>query len=403
MKQPTADDAERSQDGRFSRFELISWWSQERLERARVLVVGAGALGNEILKNLALLGFQQVVLIDFDLVERSNLSRSVLFRESDEGQPKVEAAARGAREIYPLLRVRPLSANVVHDIGLGLFRWANVVLGALDNREARLAINRACYRTGTPWIDGAIEVLSGVARLFAPDGPCYECTMNENDWEQLATRRSCSLLNRELVAHGRTPTSPTTAAVIAAIQCQETLKLLHGLETLEGAGYVFDGLGHSSYVVRYQRNPDCLSHDPLPELLAVGSAATTSAADLLELAADRLGGSATLQFSRELAASLDCPDCGDQESVLCSLSELTEQRGACPHCGARRAPRLFHSLSADEPELAARPLVEIGIPPWDIIEARTTGDRRLAFELAGDRDAVLGPMAQEPEEVHNAG
>src|SRR5262249_39451081 len=79
---------------RFARFRLISWWEQERLTRARVLVLGVGALGNEILKNLALLGIGRVFLADLDRVEDANLSRSVLFREEDRGRPKVEAAAQ---------------------------------------------------------------------------------------------------------------------------------------------------------------------------------------------------------------------------------------------------------------------------------------------------------------------
>src|SRR5688572_3734677 len=95
-----------SHDDRFSRFRLIGWWDQERLSRARVLVIGAGALGNEILKNLALLGVGNVFIADLDRVANSNLSRSVLFREQDCGQPKVEVAAERTREIYPAMRVQ---------------------------------------------------------------------------------------------------------------------------------------------------------------------------------------------------------------------------------------------------------------------------------------------------------
>ena len=83
-------------DDRYGRLRLISWWRQERLAAASVLVVGAGALGNEVVKNLALLGVGTTYLIDLDVVEASNLSRSVLFRSEDAGQPKAEVAARRA-------------------------------------------------------------------------------------------------------------------------------------------------------------------------------------------------------------------------------------------------------------------------------------------------------------------
>jgi hypothetical protein len=114
------------EDDRFARFRLISWWNQDRLARARIVLIGAGALGNEILKNLALLGIGNVFLADLDVVANSNLSRSVLFREADCGRPKVDVAAERARDIYPQMHIRPFHGNVVYDLGLGVFRWADV-------------------------------------------------------------------------------------------------------------------------------------------------------------------------------------------------------------------------------------------------------------------------------------
>ena len=111
-------------DDRFSRFRLIGWWDQEKLRSARVLVIGAGALGNEILKNLALLGFANIVIVDLDSIEASNLSRSILYRASDVGRRKADVAADAYRNIFPEARVHPITGNVVHGMGLGLFAWA---------------------------------------------------------------------------------------------------------------------------------------------------------------------------------------------------------------------------------------------------------------------------------------
>ena len=88
-----------ARDARFDRFKLIAWWDQQRLARARVLVAGAGALGNEIVKNLALLGVGHVLVADMDRIENSNLSRSVLYRASDNGNYKATVASDAAREI----------------------------------------------------------------------------------------------------------------------------------------------------------------------------------------------------------------------------------------------------------------------------------------------------------------
>ena len=180
-------------EDRFARFRLIGWWDQERLAGARVVVIGAGALGNEIVKDLALLGLKNVFVADRDRIENSNLSRSILFRERDCGRSKALVAAERATEIYPDIRVQAFDGNIVYDLGQGIYRWADVILGGLDNREARVAINLATARAGKVWIDGAIERLDGVARVFDPaTGPCYECTMGENDWKMLEARRSCA-------------------------------------------------------------------------------------------------------------------------------------------------------------------------------------------------------------------
>src|SRR5256885_8187861 len=114
------DPAER--DDRFHRFKLIGWWDQNKLARAKIVVIGAGALGNEIVKNLALLGIGNVFIADKDRIENSNLSRSVLYRESDAGQSKARVAASSARAIYPDISVAHFDGDVVHDLGLGVFR-----------------------------------------------------------------------------------------------------------------------------------------------------------------------------------------------------------------------------------------------------------------------------------------
>jgi molybdopterin/thiamine biosynthesis adenylyltransferase len=377
-------------DDRFSRLELISWWDQKRLAEAKVLVIGAGALGNEILKNLALLGVGNVVVADRDTIENSNLSRSVLFRADDCGQPKADVAARRAREIYPAMHVRPLTMNIVHDLGLGVYRWADVILGGLDNREARVAINRAAARAGKIWIDGAIERLDGVARVFDPAcGPCYECTMNETDWQMLRARRSCALLSRSEMEEGKVPTVSTTASVVAGIQCQEAVKLLHGLEVLSGRGFVFDGMSHQSYVVAYTRKDDCPSHEPdAPvEVLSLG-VGQTRVGDFLERVRSDLGPDAVIETSGELLLSLSCPACHDDEPLRASLGAVNEERGRCPRCGQHRVPNLYHTIDATSP-LLDETLGSLGIPLWDVLAGRC-GMKQTFYEFAGDRDAAVG-------------
>ncbi len=393
----SAGDVSADTDDRFHRFRLIRWWDQARLASSRVLLIGAGALGNEIAKNLALLGFGHLLIADLDRIENSNLSRSVLYRESDNGKFKSEVAARAAKDIYPAMRVHHFVGNVVHDLGLGAFRWADVVIGGLDNREARLAINRNCWRVGKPWIDGAIEQIQGIARVFVPasdDAPCYECTMSEADWKLLQMRRSCNLLTRQQMTEGRTPTTPTVSSIIAGVQCQEAVKLLHGLPTLAGKGWVFDGLGTEAYQIEYQRKPDCYSHDRLDEIITLpAKAADITGRELLDEAKRRLGPSTTLELARDVLEKLVCPNCRHEEVVYQSMGRISASAAACPACGAGRDAVTFYKLSPDLPMLDMTP-AQFGTPPFDILIARG-GGRSIGLELGGDAPDVIG-AAYEP-------
>jgi molybdopterin/thiamine biosynthesis adenylyltransferase len=377
---------------RFGRFRLIGWWDQERLKSARVLVIGAGALGNEIIKNLALLGVGQLFIADRDRIERSNLSRSVLFRDADCGRPKADVASEAARELYPDVRVQSFSGNVVYDLGLGVYRWADVVIGGLDNREARVAINQSAAKVGKLWIDGAIERLDGVARVFDPaNGPCYECTMSEVDWKMLAARRSCALLTRDEMEMGRVPTTPTTSSVVAGIQVQEAVKMLHGLPTIAGKGFVFDGTNHQSYLVNYSRMEDCPSHDQMTPVDALPwSMATTTAGEFLDRVRSDLGPSAVAEVNQDLLHSLTCIECDETFPRFASLGKVTEAEGLCPQCGAPCAPNMYHTIAADSP--LDKTLLELGVPPWDILAGRSD-DKQRFYEFTGDRQGVLGELA----------
>ncbi len=250
-------------DDRYSRLELITWWDQDILRNSKILVAGCGALGNEIVKNLAMLGVGYICVADMDNVEKSNLSRSVLFRKEDEGKPKAEVICRRAKEVNDEISIKYFNGNI-YNLGLGIFRSFDLIIGGLDNREARLFINQSCWKINRPWIDGAIEVLTGVARMFVPpEGACYECTMSETDYKLINKRKSCMLLGIDEIEQGKIPTTPTIASVIAGVQVQEAVKYLHNrndLKLLSGKGFIFNGSINDSYNIEYQRNEDCPSH-----------------------------------------------------------------------------------------------------------------------------------------------
>jgi molybdopterin/thiamine biosynthesis adenylyltransferase len=382
-------------EDRYSRLRLIPWWDETRIRAARVLVVGAGALGNEILKNLALLGFQKVVVVDLDRIEESNLSRAVLFRDSDVGDTKAEVAARSYESLCPGAAVKPISADVIHQVGLGLFSWSDLIIAGLDNREARLWINRAAWKTNRPWVDGAIEGINGVVRVFVPGAPpCYECTLGETDWALLERRMSCNLLLAEADVQGKVATTPTISSIIAGVEVQEAMKLIHGLPTLAGHGYIFEGLNHTSYVVEYTANADCMSHYTFGRVIRLKERSSDLTLEQLRERArqDLHSQDVTIEFSRDIIHQLVCPRCNAIEALFVPVGTVSYEQGRCPADGNMRRVVTLHSYSG-EADLGDRHLDQLGLPAFDIFVARA-GEEELAYLIAGDQDKVLGALAE---------
>lgn len=383
------------QEDRFSRFRLIPWWDQSKIAECRVLLIGAGALGNEILKNLALLGFRKIVVVDLDRVEESNLSRTILFRSEDIGEFKASTAARALRTVAPGALVQPLVANVLQNCGLGLFEWSNLILAGLDNREARLWINRCSWKVNRPWIDGAIEGINGVARVFLPGtAPCYECTLGEVDWAILDRRMSCNLLAHDQDADGKVPTTPTISSIIAGIQVQEAVKLIHDLPTLASRGFIFEGLNHTSYIVEYTENPACMSHYTLPEIVRLPERSQDlSLEELWKRARRELASTeVTIEFSRDVIRKLLCPTCGDEQELFVPAGSVRTAEGLCRRDGQMRIVQALHSYTGVE-SFGNRKLDRIGLPPFDIFVARSP-EREVGYLLDGDREMALGPLGK---------
>ncbi|MBI5486091.1 MAG: ThiF family adenylyltransferase [Deltaproteobacteria bacterium] len=382
-------------DDRYARQRLIPWWEQDRLRDARVLVVGAGALGNELLKLLALLGAGAILVVDFDRIERSNLSRAVLFRETDEGRPKAEVAAARVRELNPEVRARGLRLDAVHGLGLGAFLWADVVLGGVDNRLARVFVNSACARAGKTWVDGAIEGFAGVVRVFDPSvGACYECTMSAVDRRILAERRSCAMLARRAAEAGHVPNTVVAASIVAGVQVQEAVKLLHGRGTLVGEGLHFDGAALDVSRVRYPRRDDCPAHDRWPPVVPLGrGVADVTLGELLERAERSLGPGAVLDLSRDVITELECPACGRREPVAAVLGALGEELAACPACRAHRVVHFTGSVRRDGELDLGRTFAEVGVPPFDVVVSRRELEPGEAWWFDADASATLGELA----------
>jgi len=382
-------------EDRYDRQRLIPWWEQERLAAARVLVIGAGALGNEILKLLALSGVGHIMIFDMDRIEVSNLSRTVLFKETDAGALKAEVAAERVSELNPQTIAVGRAQNIMHELGLGAFLWADVVICGLDNREARMFVNSSCAHIKRTWIDGAIEGLSGIVRVFDPARTaCYECTMNETDRKLVRDRLSCAMLARDAIQQGHVPTTSVAASFIAALEVQEAIKYLHGQPTLDGEGIHVNGMWNDFNRVQYKRRDDCVAHDSFERVFGLGRGVKdVTLAELLDRAEARLGEGATLELSRDVATRLTCPLCDKTERVGIVLGALRETAARCSACGTHRVVDFTGIVVRDgDIDLSLTP-AEIGIPPFDIIVARQGIDKQEAWLFDTDAEWCLGPIA----------
>ena len=372
-------------DDRYERLARISWWDQECLRRAKVMVVGAGALGNEILKQLALLGIGRIALVDFDEVAISNLSRSILFRREDNGKKKALVAAARLKEINPDVRVLPLVGEVHSIVGTGFVRRMDLVLAGVDSVQARLQINELAWRAGVPWIDGALHELDGTMRVFMPpSGPCYECGLSDADYQQANLRHSCQLLPRNGLLEMPTPTSPTSAAIVGAWQAQEAVKWLHGQPIVAGQAVSYYGRTHEYFRTHLRYRESCPAHDERTVVLELPEVSSqTTAGELLELLSNRLESEVTVELDREVLLGFFCSRCDVFARELAPRAKLTYESSICPNCGSARDPRFRHRLEVGD-RFAAIRLSELGIPCLHTLRVRCKGGFSHTFELTGD-------------------
>ncbi len=249
-------------DDRWERSRRIDWLDMKRVASARVLVVGAGALGNEAVKDLVLSGVRRLDVVDMDRVVRSNLNRCVFFREEDASKRslKAEVVARRAMELDPGADVRPMAGRV-EDLPEGSWKRYDIVLGCLDNIAARLHVNSQSFYSGIPYIDGGTRGTTGkVQVVLPPSTPCLQCAMNRTHYRTLELRHSCTGSDVTFF-QPKIAAEITTTAVIAAVQVREAIKVLSGCgdRCISHVAH-YDGLSGRWEELEIPLDPSCPNH-----------------------------------------------------------------------------------------------------------------------------------------------
>jgi adenylyltransferase/sulfurtransferase len=210
--------------------------------------------------------------------------------------------------------------------------------------------------------------------------------MTENDYRLINLRYSCPLLRREDILAGKVPTAPTISSIIAGMQVQEALKLIHGLLVESGTACVFNGMTNQFYKTAFQRRDDCLSHETYPAAVELPLAAATNTANELfaALAAKcEIDGAMRLELDRDLVVSVFCAQCQIDQRIMKPQQLVGMQDAICPKCGQTAKPVLVHSIGS-ESELAIETLSTLGVPPYDIVRVETSVGEKLVL-LANDK------------------
>ncbi len=220
---------------------------QLKLKNAKVLCIGTGGLGAPLGLYLAAAGVGRIGIVDFDVVDNTNLQRQVLFSTADVGKPKVAAAAARLRGLNPDITIDAHETQLSSDNALELFKDYDIIVDGTDNFPTRYLVNDACVLLGKPNVYGSIFRFDGQITIFGyPGGPCYRCLYPEPPPPGLVP--SCA----EGGVLGVLP------GIVGTIQAAETLKLILGKgDPLVGRLLLFDALGMKFRELKLRKNPEC--------------------------------------------------------------------------------------------------------------------------------------------------
>lgn len=387
----------------FDRQERIEWWSQKKLENAKVMIVGAGAIGNETLKNLALLGLKYFFIVDFDTISTSNLSRTVLFRKQDVGKQKAEVAAKRTKELALAedVKINWLHGDIVWDLGTGIFKEMDIVLGCLDNVETRFAVNRQCRLAGTPWIDAGITELRLRVNTYLPKGACYQCGATSKQIEAIRKRYSCDDFKKKMFSEGKIPTVQIASAMVSALQVQEAVKLLCGEKMSSGRMIYYEGKHHDFDIVTIPENLECLAHVSYPHIIETEISSEDSLRTFLEFVSQESnsGKEAIADLDRPFVKSANCKSCNEKIIFYKPAFRIFDTDAICKSCKEQFKTQVGDLLKVEteqerlesfdlirtEERVLNMSLNEIGFPLLQIIPVRDAEGNYKYYELTADK------------------
>jgi len=262
----------------YDRQKRIGGWDQNKISKSTIMVIGAGATGNEVVKNLVLTGVGKIILIDYDFINFSNLNRCILFNEkaAEQQEYKVDVVKNACEELNPNVEVVPIKEDI-NDIDKGLYKQSDVICSCLDNVEARIQANNYAYYFNIPFVDSGIEQFFGTVQAVysgVKDSACLQCAISGKDLDLMWKKFSCTGQEIESENGETVPkiaTIITTTSIIGGIQTQQTLKFILNLDDFKkygkwntqiGAPLIgkqlnYNGLLNKFTIIEKLKNPSC--------------------------------------------------------------------------------------------------------------------------------------------------
>ncbi len=309
-----ADELTIDEVRRYSRHLIIpdvGMTGQKRLKNAKVLCVGAGGLGSPSLMYLAAAGVGTLGIVEFDVVDESNLQRQIIHGQGDIGRPKAESARDSVLEINPHVQVNLHTERLDSSNVMELFSQYDLIVDGTDNFATRYLVNDACVLLGKPYVWGSIYRFDGQASVFwAEHGPCYRCLYPEPPPPGMVP--SC--------AEGGV--LGVLCASIGSIQVNEAIKLITGVgQTLLGRLMIYDALEMTYRQVRIRKDPNCAVCGDTPtvtELIDYEAFCGTISDEAAEAARD------STITALQLKDMLDAREAGEEDFILIDVREPNE-------------------------------------------------------------------------------
>lgn len=353
--------------------ERLAGYDPARLERAVVLLAGAGAAGANLALDLALSGVGELRVVDFDHVEPSNLSRVPLFRRERLLGGRVRQKARELAQGYLSFSLAPdplvrFATVPVEALGLGAFRGVDVVVSAVDSFRVRGWLSDAARRLGIPLVECGFSAPRGHVSVFpnrTADEPCWRCLVPGAS----AGHASCTVYARQVAAEGRVPATQTVAALFGALAAEAALLALHGVFPLGGKVRDLDVRTGKGTTIEVVADPGCTAHERLSEVIDLAVGAGDPLAALLE-AVRGVAAEPVVHLPAPYLTRVPCALCGAGVPVGKPVWAVREPPvcRSCPKVAQLHGQGVVtQSTVARGDELAARSCRALGIAPGAIL------------------------------------